>query len=164
MQNLTGDVSPAPIDVIQYGGLEGTPIYTIPFERVQGGQIAVTLEENFAQFATLAVGVARNARYVAAAEVSLWGVTRGQDQLILRDNVRQLTGPLIYVFPAWEAYDAIIVKARNMSGGISGGSFSTYPPVAADEPSQANGAFLRLMIFTQRSRTGGPVAGAHGGG
>jgi hypothetical protein len=152
-----------PFEVIQYGGLEGEPIVTIPFAAVDGGQVAISVADNFVQFAIQAIGAARDARYFATVEIGIWGHVQGEEFLILRDNIRAAAGPLVYSFKRWESYDRIVVKARNMSGGVPGGSFSAYPPVAVTEPSQPNGASLQVMVFVQ-PRAGLGFGIAPGGG
>lgn len=152
-----------PYQIIQFGGLEGEPLVTIPFAAVDGGQIAISVADNFVQFAIMVSGVARDARYFATAEIGLWGHVQGEEFLILRDNIRAASGPLVYSFRRDESYDQVIVKARNVSGGVPGGSFSTYPPVAPEEPSAANGASLQVQVFIQpRAGAGFPMP--RGGG
>jgi hypothetical protein len=98
-----------------------------------------------------AAGGLRDARFFAAAELGLWGRVQGEEHLILRDYIAQQSGPLVYTFSTWESYEAIVLKARNISGGVAGGSYRAYPPstAIASDPAQVNGAFLKVQVFIQ---------------
>lgn len=129
-----------PFEVLNLNELgEGTPLVTIPYAEVVGSQVLAAITENF-EAGTL--GFTGDTQFYLGFEVSFWGSYQGFQTCLKRTTVRSLTGPTSYYFDADAAFDQVVVKARNMSGGRRG-------PGVNGVVSNANGYFASLTLFIQ---------------
>jgi hypothetical protein len=138
-----------PFEVIQAIGPEGAPIASIPFSKVRGSNLLISVDDNFGK--VLPVTAIRS--YWAVAEVSIIGRVQGVETLLKRQQVRMLTGPMGYVFDDAEAYGDLVVRARNMSGGRRG---PPGPATASPDPTAANGFSITVTIAFQPRGGMGP--------
>jgi hypothetical protein len=129
-----------PFEVLNLNELgEGTPLVTIPYAEVVGSQILAAITENFEAGALSFTG---DAQFYLAFEVSFWGSYQGFQSCLKRTTMRALTGPTSYYFDGDAAFDQVIVKARNMSGGRRG-------PGINGVVTNANGYSASLNLFIQ---------------
>lgn len=129
-----------PFEVLNLNELgEGTPLITVPYAEVAGSQLLAAVTENFEAGALVFSG---DSQFYLQFEVSVWGSYQGFQSCLKRTSMRALTGPSSYYFDSDAAFDQIIVKARNMSGGRRG-------PGIAGQVTTANGYSASLTIFIQ---------------
>lgn len=104
-----------PFEAVQAIAQDGVVLTSIPFSKVRGSQLIVSVSDNYAsQFGDIVADVPT---FWATVEVTLMGSVQGAEFVIKRQAVRMLTGPLYYIADDSEAYDNIVVRGRNVSGG-----------------------------------------------
>jgi hypothetical protein len=130
-----------PVEIISETGPVGRVLDTIPYTNVRGSQILITVVDNWA---ALVDGQQAIPAYMAGAEVELVGVVQAVEFVLKRQYCRMFTGPMFYVFDDAEAYDNILLRARNMSGGRRGN-----PGGIAPAPTAANGFSLKVQAQIQ---------------
>lgn len=128
-----------PVQCISAGGYDGIDVISLPWSEVVGAQVIVNVIDNFA---VLASGLTQDARYWGMLEVSIWGAVQGYASCLKRQQVRMISGPMFYRFDSDEFYSHVSVRARNMSGGKSGGDQSGATP-----PSAAGGFSLACQVM-----------------
>lgn len=106
-----------PYEVISEMGPVGRVLETIPFSKVRGSQILINVSDNFA---TLIPSGSSETVYMAVAEVEILGTIQGTPFVLKRQACKAVTGPMFYVFEDAEAYDSVILRARNLTGGRRG--------------------------------------------
>lgn len=95
---------------------EGTPVLVLPYSEVEASQLLAHLIDNTASNN----GASSDSQFWIMIEVGIWGSLQGYESLIKRTTLSPRTGPMSYLFGFAEAYDKVIIKARNMSGGRRG--------------------------------------------
>lgn len=133
-----------PFEVIQETGPVGRVLDTIPYVNVRGSQILITVVDNWAALVATAGGGAIPV-LMAAAEVELCATVQAVEFVLKRQYCRMFTGPMFYVFDDAEAYDNVLVRARNLSGGRRGPPGGAMTP----QPDAANGFSLKVQVQIQ---------------
>lgn len=128
------------IDVSTFDGLD---VVTLPWAQVRGAQLLVNVIDNFATRFPLTSG--QDSRYWAALEVSIWGAIQGYSTCLKRQHVRMISGPMFYNCASDEFYSAITVRARNMTGGRTGGNPTVNGGSAA--AIAANGFSIQCQVM-----------------
>ncbi len=129
-----------PYEIIGEVSAEGRVLVDIPWEKVIGGQVIVAVSDNYSQLQT----TINDPQYWATAEVSIWGVVQGYAEVLKRQQLRMLSGPMLYQFANEEAYHAVRFRARNFTGGRRGSGAS-----GANAATAENGYSLTVQLFLQ---------------
>lgn len=133
-----------PFEVIGETGAVGRVLVTIPYTQVRGSQILINVTDNWGPRAQGQQGIPV---YMAGAEVELIGAVQSYQIVLKREFCRGMTGPMFYIFDDAEAYDSILLRARNMSGGRRGAVGVTSGPTVL--PTSANGFSLKVQAQIQ---------------
>ena len=138
-----------PFEIISETGPVGRVLDTIPYSNVRGSQIVITVTDNWAGlFDTVDGGIPA---YMPAAEIELLGTVQAVEFVLKRQYCRMFTGPMMYVFDDAEAYDNILLRARNLSGGRRGAPGGISP-----NPNAINGFSLKVQAQIQPRGGVGP--------
>lgn len=133
-----------PVECIDAGGFQGTDVISLPWSRVAGCQLIANVIDNFGMRPALTSG--QDARYWATLEITIWGMVQGYPSCLKRQQTRMISGPCFYRFDADEFYTDVTVRARNISGGRSGGN-QTAPGGGPPAPSSANGFSIQCQVM-----------------
>lgn len=153
-QQIAGRKVFGPYDIQQAVSGDCLQLTEIPYANVQGGQLLISVADNY----NIQDQVTVFPRFWATAEVQIWGRIQGYDEILKTQQVRMVSGPMVYIVPFEEAYDYIDIRARNMSGGRRGPVF----PDVAPNPTAERGFKLDVTIhFTPRGGMGEQAAQAH---
>ena len=136
-QNIAAGKVYGPYETINSVGPEASVFVSIPWSRVMGSQVLVSIKDNFASRPNVTV----LPQFWAMCEVQLFGVVQGYETRLKTQAVRMDTGPCHIILPYEEAYDSFVVKGRNMSGGRRGPN-----PNAGIPASAANGYSIELTV------------------
>lgn len=131
----------APVECIDVADVNGLDVVSLPWAQVKGAQLIINSIDNYD---TVDIGSGGPA-YWAALEVTVWGTVQGYATCLKRQHVRMLTGPMLYRVDGDEFYNYVTVKARNMSGGVSGGS--TEGGLSPPRPSSQLGFSLKCQVM-----------------
>lgn len=146
-----------PYEIVDVAQGEAKTLVTLPYSRVVGSQMLVRCSDNFGRiFGPGAISI----DHWVSAEVVLAGYVQGSRFIITRQQIRDLSGPMRWVFRAEEMYDSVEVAARNMSGGRRGSQTVDFP-LAADTSSAA-GFSIKINVSVQPVQANVIGAGAVG--
>jgi hypothetical protein len=135
-----------PFDVLDHVAAEPVSVCTLPFREIEGGAVSVVLNEN------VSGSGAGGTFSEAMVEIEIVGIVQGQVDVLKRAWLTGLSGPVRKTFEAFEVYDTLEIRARNMMGGRSGGN---------NDPTNVNGPvllttglgfFCRLTVNLQPKR------------
>lgn len=148
-QDIAAQKVQGPFEVIENVGTSAPILIELPYQKVRGSQIVASVIDNFGQQQTVTTLV----RFWAAVDLQIWGRIQGYDFLLKKQHTRMNTGPLVYIVPDEEAYDAISIRGRNMSGGRPGPVPGAAPPnpTAAPIPGfpLSGGFSLMVQLYIQ---------------
>lgn len=151
-----------PYEIVDIAQGECKTLVTLPYARVVGSQMLVRATDNFGRvFGPGAI----SADQFVAAEVVIAGYVQGSRTVITRQQIRNLSGPMRWLFRAEEMYDSVEVAARNMSGGRRGSQTVDFPG-GADTSSSA-GFSIKINVSIQPVQhyvIGAPAVGFGEGG
>jgi hypothetical protein len=107
------------VSALTMRGPDPSPLWSIPWSHVVGGQIAIDLTENITP--RLAVTATNTAllQDMLTIEITIVGRVGKTRDVLRRQFLRATSGPVVHAFEVWEAYSVIEVSARNMSGGFT---------------------------------------------
>lgn len=109
-----------PVECIGVSEVNGRDVVTLPWSEVKGGaNILVLARDNYAE--GLPAAVLDLAAYWPTLEVTIWGAIQGYTVCLKRQQVRMITGPMVYRVEGDELYSAFTVRARDITGGQTGG-------------------------------------------
>lgn len=108
-----------PVECIGVSEVNGRDVVTLPWSEVKGAQILVLARDNYAE--ALPAAVLDTAAYWPTLEVTIWGAIQGYMTCLKRQQVRMITGPMMYRVDGDEFYSALTIRARDITGGQTGG-------------------------------------------
>lgn len=111
----------------------------------------VSVSDNYASFP----GEAVPQKLWPGAEITVWGVVQGIENMLKRACVHMISGPISINFDFDDGWDTVVVRARNMCGG-STLNLDGSPP----QPTQENKYRLQVQLFIKpRSGFAAPETG-----
>ena len=133
-----------PYEIVDIAQGECQTLVTLPYSRVVGSHMLIRCTDNFGRiFGPGAISV----DHWVAAEVVIAGYVQGSRFVITRQQIRNLSGPMRWIFAAEEMYESVEVAARNMTGGRRG-SQNTDSPGGTDTSSAA-GFSIKINVSIQ---------------
>lgn len=109
-----------PYDVYGMRAVVPQEVTSLPFEPVRGGVLCVQVSDNLAVSEPAGSDPEfSDNRFLACAivEVALVGIVRGVDTELVRQHMRELTGPLVYTFAEEQNFETLSIRARMLRGG-----------------------------------------------
>ncbi len=106
-----------PYQLLTAQGQKGVEFLSVPYAAVEGSQIIVAVTDNLSQ--STAGSFSDGIQFIAwpALEIFIYGSVQGYKTRLKRQFVRMPTGPMTYTIPVEEAYDNILLYARDVTGG-----------------------------------------------
>lgn len=128
-----------PFECINELNGDGRAFLSLPFHEVAGCKVMLAVADNFANKIT---GGAVPAFSFPGLEISIWGTVQGFENMIKRECVHMLSGPMSITFDYADGWDTLLFRGRNMCGGstVSSGTGS---------PTQANGFSITASVYVK---------------
>jgi hypothetical protein len=139
-----------PFQVYQARGSDPITVLSLPFDRVRGGHVAITVQDNLS--IANPTGVFNRFLACAIVEVTLVGLIKGIETAITTQPVRQLTGPMVVHFDLEDNYETLDIRARMMRGGVR------FADTSSDAPFKSTSGFRAQLTVSLNPRRRGLAA------